>query len=134
MNSARSAIHKGVVVGQRHHSGAEFDVSSGLGGVGDEDERIRNELVPAGVVFADPRFFEAQHVHVLQDGQVPLDRVGGVLAHRTVERGHERPELQCHVQLPCWGVLKNSARRHQRVGWDSHTADRRPSVLFWDTP
>ena len=88
--------HERVVVGQRRDAGAEADVLGALRRGGDEDLGRGDDLVPGGVVLAEPGLVEAERVEVLDQLQVALERQRRVLAHG-MERGQEDPELQAAV-------------------------------------
>ena len=69
--------HQRVVVGQRHHAGAEADVLGALGGRGDEHLGAGDQLVAAGVVLTEPDFVEAQPVQCDGPLQVVFQCGGG---------------------------------------------------------
>ena len=84
--------HKGVVVGQADHAGAEFDVLGAVGGDADENLRGGDDFPAGAVVFADPGFVEAEVVQPLDEFQVAFQGQGGVFAG-PVERAHKDAEL-----------------------------------------
>ena len=81
-STMRWAVMKRVVVGERHHPGAERMRWVRCGRGGDEDLGRGDDLVAAGVVLADPGLVEAEAVEVLDQGEVAVEGEGGVLAGR----------------------------------------------------
>ena len=65
--------HQRVVVRQRADAGAELDVLGPFGGDADEHLGRRDDLVPRGVVLADPRLVESEAVHRHDQVEVALD-------------------------------------------------------------
>src|SRR3954465_10196337 len=61
-------------------------------GVGDEQERVGDQLGPAGVVLADPCLLEPERVRQPQDVEVALEGGGRVLSGRAVVRREEDAE------------------------------------------
>ena len=88
--------HQRMVVRQRHHAGAQPDVLGPFGGGGDEHLRAGDQLVAAGVVFAEPRLVEAEAVQRDHALHVVFECHRGGLAGR-VERRDEDAEVQWAV-------------------------------------
>ncbi len=95
--------HQRMVVGQRHHAGAQPDVPGALGGRRDEHLRAGDQLVSAGVVLPEPGLVEPEAVQRLDPIHVVLQCVGWGLADR-MERRDEHPEVQ-------WAVGPLAVRR-----------------------
>ena len=83
--------HQRVVVGQRHHAGAELDVSSALRGRGDHHLGRCDRLGARGVVLTDPGLVVAEAVEVLDQLEITLQVERRVRAD-PVHRRQEDPE------------------------------------------
>ena len=84
--------HKGMVIGQADHAGAQLDVLGAVGGHADKNLRRGDDFPAGAVVFPNPGFVKAQIVQPLHQLQVAFQRQGRVFA-RPVERAHKDAEL-----------------------------------------
>ena len=80
-----------VVVGQRHHAGAELDRVGDLAGRGQEHLRRGDHLPSAGVVLAAPELVVAEVVEVRGKLEIALELQRRALAERMMW-GEERAE------------------------------------------
>ena len=96
---------EGVVVGQRHHAGAELDALGALGRGGDEDLGGRDRLVPVAVVLPHPGLVVAELVQPLDQLEVPPDG-----QRRVLRRVVQRPDEACRSgeACPCRPMLLTS--------------------------
>src|SRR6202051_312428 len=117
--------HQRVVIGQRHHSGAELDVFGALGGGGDEYLGACDEFVTAGMMFTEPRLVVAAPVQRDDALQVVLqcDRWG--LTDR-VKRCDENAEIQ--------GTGHHSSNRDRNVNSASLTSSGRSCWIQCPAP
>jgi hypothetical protein len=83
---------QGVVVWQRDDPRAELDPLRLRGDVGDERERVDDQLAAAGVVLAEPHLVEPEHVVQLDQLDVAPECEIRVLGVGQVERRMEDAE------------------------------------------
>src|ERR1700738_1663807 len=80
--------HQRVVIRQRHHTGAEADLLGSLCRGGDENLGRGDDLEACRVMLADPGFFVAKPVQVLDQFKVAMKCFSWILVER-VKRGQE---------------------------------------------
>ena len=119
-----------VVVRQRVHPGAEFDVLGAFRGGGDEHLRAGDQLRAGGVVLTDPGLGVAEPVQVLHQLEVALQRQCRV-DPGAVHRWQEDAEAEGCVQrleswhgsiIPCTTVTTTSEAARASAVSDHHEA------------
>ena len=88
-----------VVIGQRHHAGAEPDMARALGRRRDEHLRAIDDLEAGRVVLADPGLVIVQLVEMDEQIHVALEREQRVLVHRM-----KRREEDAGLHIPVVGM------------------------------
>jgi hypothetical protein len=102
----RFATIKRVVIGQRHHTGAELDPPGALGCCGDEQFGRGDDLVTGRVVLADPRLLKAEPVEPFDQFEVAADREGRVLVG-WMKRCEEDAAAQIHQSRACCSFIQS---------------------------
>ena len=123
--------HQRMVVGQRHHTGAQPDMPGPFGGRGDEHLGAGDQLITAGVMLTEPRLVEAEAVQRDDALHVVFQCHRGGLAGR-VERCDEDAEVQWAVHDGWTPVFrldrKSSSNSLTRSGFSCCSQCPAPSI------